>query len=86
MKHPETLTADQLAGILENYSIEFDDQRGDGLYRHFFTRRGALLTRAVPLGRPIVQAHIRTLREHFKLEAEDGVSDEEFYSFLDDSA
>ncbi len=71
----------RLRKILKRYDVSEDSSRGKGSHTVFFREvDGVTLSFPVPTGKQELEsAYQRSLRRKFKLRAEDGVSDAEFY-------
>lgn len=71
----------ELVAILSRYSIDCDTSRGKGSHCMFVrvNREGRTSYPVPKRGKEVLQVYVRGCRKAFKLTAEDGVSDREFY-------
>ncbi len=71
----------RLRQILKRFGVEWDPGRGKGSHGMFEkVMHGGVFTYPVPDQTDVLVCYVRGCRKKFKLTAEDGVSDDEFYN------
>lgn len=72
----------RLKEILRTFGIEWNEQKGKGSHGSFWKKGdGGFVSYPVPTTRDdILICYVRGCRKKFKLTAEDGVSDNDFYN------
>ncbi|MGA2232092.1 MAG: hypothetical protein ABSH22_14445 [Tepidisphaeraceae bacterium] len=77
----KTLKFRELRRILKSFGIEWDPGKGKGSHGSFWKRMdGGVFSYPIPHQKDVQQWYVRGCRKKFKLTADDGVSDEEFYN------
>jgi hypothetical protein len=71
-----------LRQVLRRYGVWEDTSKGKGSHTTFLRRiSGSVFSYPIPTHRdPVKLPYIRGCRKRFRLTAQDGISDEEFYS------
>jgi len=76
-----TIKLRRLKQILRSFGVEWDSSKGKGSHGSFEKRMdGGVYTYPVPDQTDVQQCYVRGCRKKFKLTAEDGISDDDFYN------
>jgi predicted RNA binding protein YcfA (HicA-like mRNA interferase family) len=76
-----TIKARRLREILKKFGVEWNPRKGKGSHGSFFKRMdGGMFTYPVPDEKDVLVCYVRGCRKKFKLTAEDGIPDEQFYN------
>ncbi|MHC5541211.1 type II toxin-antitoxin system HicA family toxin [Singulisphaera rosea] len=77
-----TIKMADLKSILNRYGVGWSEQRGTGSHILFSKEMdGGIFTYPIPThGKDVLACYLRGVRKKFKLRAEDGVADKDFYS------
>ncbi len=72
-----------LRKILSRYECWEDESRGKGSHTTFFRRiEGNVFSYPIPHRNEVLACYVKAIRRKFKLCAEDGIMDDDFYSSL----